>query len=65
MTGVEFVPALVELARDRKLPGVEILQGDMRNPLNLSVDVVITERSIVNLLNWEEQKLALQNIARV
>lgn len=64
MTGVEYVPALVTLARERKLPGVEILQGDMRKPLELSVDVVITERSVVNLLSWEEQKLALQNIAR-
>lgn len=64
MTGVEFVPALVHLASERKLPGVHITQGDMRKPLGLSADVVITERSIVNLLSWEEQKLALQNIAQ-
>lgn len=63
--GIEFVPELVELAQSRSLPGVQIQQGDMRlrDSFAGTAHVVITERSVVNLLTWEEQKKALENIA--
>ncbi len=64
LTGVEYVPELVELAQSRGLPGLEVREGDMRLPGSLpgNQHVVITERSVVNLLAWEQQKAAFENI---
>ena len=66
LTGIEFVPALVELARSRNLPGMEIVHADMRQAHAFAggAHVVISERSVVNLLSWEEQKAALTHISR-
>jgi SAM-dependent methyltransferase len=64
IAGLEFVPELVDLAHSRNLPGVTIKQSDMRVPQQHQFHVVITERSVVNLLTWEEQKLALENITQ-
>lgn len=66
LVGLEFVPELVELARSRNLPGVTIHHGDMREELNLGVfDVIITERSVINLLEWKWQEEAFKNISRM
>ncbi len=64
--GLEFVPELVALARSRNLPGVHITHGDLRVAADIPRDihVAITERSVINLLSWEEQKKALTNIAQ-
>lgn len=63
--GLEFVQDLVELAQTRNLPGLEVRLGDMREskfyPENL--DIIITERSVINLLEWEWQRKAFENIS--
>lgn len=66
LRGVEFVPELVALAQTRKLPGLSITQGDMREASAFEghPHIIITERSIVNLLSWEWQKSAFEHIAR-
>lgn len=66
LCGVEFVPELVELAQSRKLPGLTIKSGDMREAgaYEGHPHIIITERSVVNLLSWEGQKAAFEHIAR-
>jgi SAM-dependent methyltransferase len=66
LTGIEFVPELVTLAQSRQLPGMDVSAGDMRvaSAYVEQAHVVISERSVVNLLSWPEQKSALENIAR-
>ncbi|MBY0516373.1 MAG: class I SAM-dependent methyltransferase [Bacteriovoracaceae bacterium] len=64
MTGLEFVPELVHLAQSRNLPGIKIEHSDMRVAQEHKAHIVISERSVVNLLTWEEQKLALTQISQ-
>lgn len=66
LDGLEFVPELVELAHSRQLPGMSVRLGDMREVAHYppEVDVLISERSVVNLLEWEWQRQAFTNIAR-
>lgn len=65
LRGIEFVPELVTVAQTRTLPGLTVDSGDMRllASFKKQAHVVITERSVVNLLSWEEQKSAFENIA--
>jgi SAM-dependent methyltransferase len=67
LMGVEFVPELMELAQSRQLPGMTVILGDMRGPLELkkTFDVIITERSVINLLEWKWQQQAFHNISRL
>ncbi len=66
LSGMELVPELVELATSRRLPGVEVKTADLREATAWPGEqhVIITERSIVNLLSWEWQKAAFTHIAR-
>jgi SAM-dependent methyltransferase len=63
--GVEFTPELVDIAKKRDLKRTFIKHGDCREEglWDSPLDVVITERVIINLLSWKEQAKALQNIA--
>jgi ubiquinone/menaquinone biosynthesis C-methylase UbiE len=66
-TGIDFTPELLKIAYNRRLANVEFAHGDARTiPCkNNSFDVVYTERSVVNILDWPQQKTALQEIHRV
>ncbi|MBG07241.1 MAG: hypothetical protein CME68_00645 [Halobacteriovoraceae bacterium] len=63
--GLEFSPHLFEIAKNRGLERAVVKQGDCREKefWPHKVDLVITERVIINLLSWEEQSKAFQNIA--
>jgi ubiquinone/menaquinone biosynthesis C-methylase UbiE len=65
--GLDFSEDLLEIARSRNLKNVPFEQGDARNlPFESeSFDVIYTERCIINLLNWEEQQKALNEMHRV
>lgn len=67
LIGIEFTPELYELALERNLENTLILQGDIRDlsVLNTKVDIAITERVIINLLNDFDKERAFQSIARV
>jgi SAM-dependent methyltransferase len=67
LIGVEFTPELYELAQNRELDNCEIYQGDIRKSLPDigKVDFVITERVIINLLSWKQQRAAFDNIYEV
>ena len=66
-TGLDFSEDLLEIARSRKLRNVAFEQGDARNLKfdDESFDVVYTERCIINLLSWEEQQQALNEMHRI
>ncbi|HYC41309.1 MAG TPA: class I SAM-dependent methyltransferase [Chitinophagaceae bacterium] len=66
-TGIDFSEDLLEIARSRNLSGVRLEQGDARNLHfdSASFDVLFTERCIINLLSWEEQQQALNEMHRV
>ncbi len=65
--GVDFTEELLAIARARKIKGAEFFQGDARS-LRFrggSLDLVYTERCLINILDEEEQAKALHEIARV
>ncbi len=63
--GIEFSPHLFEIAKNRGLERAVVKKGDCRekNFWPNKVDLIITERVIINLLSWEEQFQAFLNIA--
>src|SRR5690606_9260393 len=63
--GLEFHPDLFQLANSLNLNQCQMIQGDMREKLDMfgQHHVVITERSVINLLDKDEQFIALKNIA--
>lgn len=65
--GLEFTPELYEIAGQRKIPRTTLLKGDMRkrSAYPEQVDIIITERSLINLASWKQQKKALANITDV
>jgi len=65
--GLEFTEEMLAIARGRNLPRCVLDQGDIRCTSYPSsfYDVVYTERSLINILDWEEQKRALDEIARI
>lgn len=66
-TGLDFSEDLLTIARSRNLPGVKFEQGDVRalQYKDGSFDVVYTERCIINLLTWEDQQQALNEMHRI
>lgn len=65
--GLDFSEELIAIAKDRKLPHCEFMQGDARSipSESNSFDAVYTERTLINILDWEEQKFALREISRI
>lgn len=63
--GLEFHPDLCKLAQSRVLQNCEVINADMRDGLSMfgAHDFIITERSVINLLDKAEQHAALIHIA--
>ena len=64
--GIEFTPELFDIAKNRNLPNAKIIHGDIRRSINdfddcdeLSFDIIISERVIINILDHKEQRQAL------
>ena len=64
--GIEFTPELFDIAKNRNLCNTKIVQGDIRHSINdfddckeLSFDIIISERVIINILDHKEQRQAL------
>lgn len=66
LTGIEYTPELADIARARHLSRCRIIDGDARAlPLDDgSVDVAVTERCLINLMDTADQETALSEIAR-
>lgn len=67
LTGLEYTPEMVQLARDRGVAQCAIEQGDVRAlPFgDHGFDVVITERCIINVMDRAHQADSLRQVARV
>lgn len=63
--GLEFSPDLYQLALKRNIANCHIQNGDMRNKkdMNYQVDIVISERSLINVKSFDQQSKALENIS--
>jgi len=66
-SAVEFSPELLAIAQERTLAGTQIKSGDCRQLAfpDRSFDAVIGERVLINLLDRNDQKQAIKEIARV
>ncbi len=65
--GVDFSQDLLAIARNRNVSNCRFILGDGRS-LEFEdnyFDVVYTERCLINILEWEEQKTALREIQRI
>jgi ubiquinone/menaquinone biosynthesis C-methylase UbiE len=67
LTGIDYTPAMVELARSRALSDTRIECGDVTRLLfeAASFDVMVSERVIINVLDRGDQALAFTEAARV
>ena len=67
LTGLEYTPEMVALARAREVKDCALVQGDVRKiPFkDRSWDVVITERCIINVMDRDDQATSLREVARV
>ena len=65
--GMDFSHDLLAIAEKRKISNGSFSQGDIRKLTfeDASVDVVYTERCLINLLSWEDQQKGLAEIHRV
>ena len=67
LVGVDYTSEMVNIAKERLLPNVEFYQGDVR-ALSFSdetFDLVISERCVINVMDWNDQKVAITQINRV
>ena len=66
-TGLDFTPELIDIAKDRELPDCGFMQGDIKDTKfsASSFDFIYSERCLINILDWEGQKEALTEIARI
>ena len=67
LSGLEYTPEMVEIAKARGIAGVTITQGDVRSlPFpRESFDVAITERCIINIMDRDDQARSILEVARV
>ena len=66
ITGIEYNHELYKLAKTRT--GVEVYEGDLRdkNKLpNKRFNVVLSQRVIINIMNHDDQDLALKNLVQI
>ena len=67
LTGLEYTPDMVALARARNVERCDVVQGDVRElPFEADrFDVVVTERCIINVMDVEHQARSLLEVGRV
>jgi ubiquinone/menaquinone biosynthesis C-methylase UbiE len=64
--GLDFCDDLLDIAKSRSIPNCQFQKGDVRK-LDFednSFDIIYTERCLINIRDWEEQKEALNEINR-
>lgn len=64
---IDYCEELLEIARRRELTNITFKKEDVQNLSfdDSSIDVVLTERCLINLDAWEKQQKALDEITRV
>lgn len=67
LVGTDYSPDMVALAARRQIPRCEVSQGDVRR-LDFedgSFDAVVSERCLINLLQEDDQRAAINELHRV
>lgn len=67
ITGIDSNINMIKHAKKRKLKNTHFLHDSILEPKLKAgtFDVIITERCLINFLNWHEQKKALRNIHKL
>lgn len=67
LTGLDYSPEMLELARERNLPNCRLIHGDVRHLSCAadSFDTIISERCLINVLDRNQQIAALMELHRV
>lgn len=69
LTGIDFSRELISLAQKQPIKGIKgkikfLEQDILKLGIENKFDCVFTERCIINLLSWDDQKKALRNMTR-
>ena len=71
VTGVDFSHAMIEEAKKLIKPNIDYLEGDVlslsrnRPLIGRQYDVVLSSRVLINLANWEEQKVGIMEMRKM
>ena len=67
IVGIDFCEELIDIAKDRKLKRVEFQVSDVKDLRfeNETFDIVYSERCLITLMTWTQQKKALDEVHRV
>src|SRR6266404_84630 len=71
VTGVDFSHAMIEEAKKLIKPNIDYLEGDVlslsrnRPLIGRQYDVVLSSRVLINLANWEEQKVGILEMRKM
>lgn len=71
ITGIDFSEEMIREAQKRTVvPNVEFFDGDVlslsrnKNLIGQKFDIVLSSRCLINLANWEEQKVAIMEMRK-
>jgi len=71
ITGMDFSEKMVAQAKRRIIPNVEYFEGDVlslsrnKHIIGQKYDVVLSSRCLINLSNWEEQKVSILEMRKM
>src|SRR6266478_1265353 len=71
VTGVDFSHAMIEEAKKLIKPNIDYLEGDVlslsrnRPLIGRQYDIVLSSRCLINLANWEEQKVGIMEMRKM
>ena len=71
VTGVDFSDAMIAEAKKNVVPNVEFFEGDVlslsrnKHLLGQKYDVVLSTRCLINLANFEEQKVGIMEMRKL
>ncbi len=61
-TGIDLNQEMIEIAKNRNLSNCDFFKHDINKKLDKKFDIIISERCIVNIKDWEAQKKVFLNL---
>jgi len=71
ITGIDFSEAMIAEAKKKIIPNIEFFEGDVlslsrnKHLIGQKYDVVLSSRCLINLANWEEQKVGILEMRKM
>lgn len=65
--GIDYTKEMIDVAKTRNIKNCIFVHGDIKEysiPEN-SVDLIISERCLINIMNWNDQCLAIENLHKI